>query len=431
MVMAYTVYCIQDDRQEWVRSLQDRLGEAAADIGDPADSVQVRDGFPAAAGTSTDAPAIVVYLGSPAAAASEECRQQVGAALAAGLSVLPCVDKLKNFAVHTPEGPLRRLNGVEWGTSDAPPSIIHFIRETLGLEERQRLVFLSHRRSDALALTEQLHDRLVKNRFWPFVDRFDIVPAEDVQKRIYAALEETAFVVLVESPDATLSEWVLEEVHFALRESLGMLIVTFPGTPPLAGTEGLPRFYLEQSMLTRQAAGNQESNPADGTGADDGQAGGSSALGGQRVLTRDALEKVVQQIEAVHSKALVRRRRRLVGHTRIAVQRAGLVPIEQPGGVLLVVEPGPDGIVTDQAPLHSLVGFSPRPPQPKDLYAVDSARARLGGPQTKAVLVHATAQVPQDASALLAWCRADRAITVLADHLVGAYWTDRLDRREP
>jgi hypothetical protein len=417
MVMAYTVYCIHDDRQAWVRSLQDRLGEAAADLGDAADTVQVRDGFPAAAGIGTDAPAMAVYLGSPAAATSEECRQQVGAALDVGLLVLPCVDKLENFLAHTPEGPLRRLNGVQWGAGDAPPSIIHFIRETLGLEERQRLVFLSHRRSDALALAEQLHDRLIKNRFWPFVDRFDIVPAADVQKRIYAALEETAFVVLVESPEATLSEWVLEEVHYALRASLGILIVSFPDTPPLAGTEGLPRFCLDKNQLTKETAGDSGSEPVPGSG--------------QFLLTPDALEEVLQRIEAIHAKALVRRRRRLVGHTRIAVQRAGLVPIEQPGDVMAVAEPGRDGIVTDQSPLRSLVGFAPRPPQPEDLYAVYSARQRLGAPQAEAVLVHATAQLPQDSSALLAWCQENRNITLLADHLVGTHWTDRPDRRGP
>jgi TIR domain len=406
--MTYTVYCIQDDREMWVRSLRDGLGAAVVDLGDSADTIRVLDSFPLEEEIDATAPAVVVYLGSPGGAGSAECSQQIDMALAAGLVVLPCVDSLANFVAHTPEGPLRRFNGIEWSTQDVPPPIVHFVLEALGLEERQRLVFLSHRRSDALALTEQLHDGLIKSRFWPFVDRFDIIPAEDVQKRIYAALEETAFVVLVESPEATLSSWVLEEVHYALRESLGMLIVSFPETAPLAGTEGLPRFYLDANKLTEELVDEPET--------------GRTYRTGQLVLKTDALGELLQEIETIHAKALVRRRRRLAGHTRIAVQRAGLVAVELPGDVLLVMDPGADGAASDNPPPRSLVRFAPRPPQPGDLYAVDSARVRLGGQQTEAVLVHAMPQLPQDASDLLKWCQGDRKIILLADHLVGTHW---------
>ena len=318
--MAYTVYCIHADRETWVRSLRDRLSTAVAGLGDPVDTIQVCDGFPSSAGIDADAPAMAVYLGSPGGAESEECSRQIDVALAAGLLVLPCVNESENFIAHTPEGPLRRLNGVEWPTEDAPQSIVHFALEALGLEERQRMVFLSHRRSDALAMAEQLHDRLIKNRFWPFVDRFDIDPGVDVQRRIYAALEETAFVVLVESPQAALSPWVLEEVHYALRESLGMLIVTFPETAPLAGTEGLPRFFLDESKLIQEVVEDLESQSAHRTH--------------QLVLTADAVEELVQEIEAIHAKALVRRRRRLVG------EFAG----EQPDLLLVLLQPAAEGV---------------------------------------------------------------------------------------
>ena len=92
-------------------------------------------------------------------------------------------------------------------------------------------------------------------------------------------------------------------------------------------------------------------------------------------------------------------------------------------------DPGADS-AADDAPPSSLVHFVPRPPQPKDLYAVHSARARLGGPQTEAVLVHPTSQLSQDSSDLLEWCLADRNITLLADHLVGTHWMNRPEGRE-
>lgn len=394
-MVIYTVYCVHDDRRDWADSLRHRLEETAANLGGRSSTVLVHDGLPGALQRDPSVPAMVVYLGSPAGAASVDCIRQVDEALADRLLVLPCVDRLANFTAHTPES-LHRLNGVEWTAEGAPPAVVHFVLEALGLEERQRLAFLSHRRSDALALAEQLHDELVKNRFWPFVDRFDIAPAADVQQRIYAALEETAFVVLVESPDAALSDWVLEEVNYALAESLGMLIVTFPGTPPLPGTQDLPRFYLD--------AGDLYPDP-----------------GGQAVLTTGALGRLVTEIESIHAKALVRRRRRLVLNTRTKARNAGFATIELPGGVLLVVNADADG-AADGGPPPYVVHFVPRPPGPADLFTVDAARCRHGDAQTEAVLVHATSRLTQDATELLTWCRADRKIRLIPDLLVGRDW---------
>lgn len=397
--MTYSVYCIHNGRETWVESLRRHLDAAVADLDaavadleDVTPAVLVHDGLPAKADRDANFPAVTVYLGSPAGAVSAECGRQVDQALADRLLVLPVVDSNANFPAHTPEA-LHPFNGVEWPADEAPPEVVHFILEALGLEDSQRLVFLSHRRSDALALAEQLHDKLIKSRFWPFVDRFDIDPAADVQQRIYAALEETAFVVLVESPDAGVSEWVLEEVHYALRESLGILIISFPEAKQLPGTEDLPRFDLTEDDL-------------------------DADQGGQCVLTADALGRVVQRIEAIHAKALVRRRRRLVLHTRAAAEKAELVVAELPHNVMLVRE---SSAAPGNRPRY-LVHFAPRPPQPKDLYALDSARDDHGGQDIEAVLVHATSQLPKDSSDLLDWCRTDRNIRLIADHLVGTAW---------
>lgn len=391
--MSYTVYCIHDDRDMQVSSLREGVAEEVAGLGGTGATVTVQDGFTPPA--DPDAIAVAVYLGSTRGAASAECGRQVAGALAAGLAVLPCVDDLANFEACTPAGPLRRFNGMAWPGQEVPPEIVHFLLEALGLEEHQRMVFLSHRRSDALALAEQLHDRLIRCRFWPFMDRFDIEPAADVQQRIYAALEETAFVVLVESPEAATSSWVLEEVLYALRNSLGLLIVSFPGVREMPGTQDLPRFYLEAADLVAQD--------------------------GQFVLADAVLGDLVAEIETIHARALVRRKRRLVGHARIAAERAGLVAHELPGDLLLVSAPWADDPASQQEP-RSVVHFTPRPPRPEDLYAAETARARLGGPGTEGVLVHPVTQLSGDRSLLLEWCRAGRNVTVLADYLVGAHW---------
>jgi hypothetical protein len=161
--MAYTVHCVHADRQDWAASLRAQLGQAVAGLDASASTVRVLDGYPAPAGRDPNSPAVVVYLGSPVGAASAQCSRQVSEALADHLLVLPCVSRLASFSAHTPE-PLHRFNGLEWPGKRAPAKVVHFVLEALGLEERQRRVFLSHRRSDALVLAEQLHDRLVKRR---------------------------------------------------------------------------------------------------------------------------------------------------------------------------------------------------------------------------------------------------------------------------
>jgi len=350
---------------------------------------------------------MAVYLGSEQAARSSRCGDEVKAAIDAGLVILPCVRELTSFMRDTPPGPLQRYNGVEWPDAEAPGTALHFVLETLGLEDKQRMVFLSHRRSDALSLAEQLHDGLIKSRFWPFVDRFDIQPAVNVQQRIYEALEETAFVVLIESPDAESSPWVLEEVHYALRHSLGMLIVSLPDVAPLGGTNDLPRFHVREEMLTSPTVSE----------ADDG--GGLPAE--QRVLAHDALEALIGEIESIHAQSLVRRKRRLIEHTVVAVERAGLTAREEAGNVL-IVNASDLGAGQKSRPPHSIVRFAARPPRPQDLYHADRSRLRLGGDGTGAVLVHAGPDLPQDGAELLLWCRNERDIALLPDHLVGQHW---------
>ena len=199
--------------------------------------------------------------------------------------------------------------------------------------------------------------------------------------------------VLAESPAAALSDWVLKEVNYAVKQSLGMLIVNFPDTNPLPQTEGYPRFYLDEDDLVGEQAD-------------------------RKVLTADALARLVHRIEEIHAHALVRRRRRLVARTRSVAEKAGFVAVERPRDVLLLTDASPVGDA-DDGPTRYLVHFVPRPPQPKDLYAADSSRDSFDDPPTEAVLVHATARLSQDSSDLLDWCLADRNIRLITDLRVG------------
>lgn len=382
--MTYTLWCVHADQRARVQALRRAIADIAGE-----GVVDVRDGF--AHGT-VDGPHVVVYFGSPAGARSPDCTEAVARALTGRLLVLPVVTDLAEFAAEAPVK-LRPFNGVPWGPQPAaPPALVHLVLEHLGLEERQRRVFISHRRSDALDMAEQIHDHLAKRRFEPFIDRFDIEPGEDVQRRIEESLSDAAFVLFLDSPEAHTSKWVIEEIHYALLHSLGVLVLRFPGVPPLEGTIDLPAIVLAED----------------------------SSVDPRRTLSDGELDHLAEQVEKIHAESLVRQRTRLVTHTTEVAIRAGFDVREQPGRFLLLYGPttaGPRG-----AAPHAVVTVTPRPPQPNDLFALDGLREIHANPAADAILVHPEVKLADHRAEFLSWCVGDRRMSVVPDAAVDATW---------
>src|SRR5439155_16144200 len=118
---------------------------------------------------------------------------------------------------------LSPLNGFEWSGTEPERRLARVLLEELGIEDKDRRVFLSNRRSDGLGAAEQLHDALSHFRFQPFIDRFGIRPGDDVQSRIADSLEQHAFLLILETSEAHLSDWVYDEVDYALSHTMGTL----------------------------------------------------------------------------------------------------------------------------------------------------------------------------------------------------------------
>ena len=120
-----------------------------------------------------------------------------------------------------------------------------------------------------------------------------------MQVEIADALEDHAFLLVLETPDAHLSDWVYDEIDYALAHSMGLLILQWPNGPtPIPGSLGLPRISLSEVDLERDSH-NYE------------------------VLTADAVERVVRDIEAAHANGLVRRRRTLLRGIQEAAEGSG------------------------------------------------------------------------------------------------------------
>jgi hypothetical protein len=334
----------------------------------------------------TSEPAVGVYLGSPAAAADPGCIATVDAALGRLQLIVPVVDDLTDFSAQVPPG-LQPLNGWRWFGPDAPRRLARLLLEELGIEERQRSVFISHKREDGLLAAEQLYERLVKSSFRPFIDRFDIRPGADVQAMIADALEAHAFLLLLETPLAHTSEWVYDEVEYALSHAMALHIITWPGNPTeVPGSGRLRRQHLQGTDL--------------------------ATAKGYQILTDGALDAAFSEIEGAHAVGLVRRRRNLLRSVEDAAVARGLRCTPLQSWRLLVEGPN----------RREVVAVSPRLPDVDDLRQLDMLRVGTRPNPPPGVLVHAARVLRDDRRNLLGWATGDRPLTLVPENAVGGYW---------
>lgn len=329
-------------------------------------------------------PGVAVYLASPSTLADPACTRLAEEAVESAVVVFPIVPTLTGYRDQVPEV-LYPLNGCEWGGADAAIRIARILLEELGIEERQRKVFISHRREDGLYAAEQLHEVLAQHRFRPFVDRFEMPPGAEVQTRIADALEEYAFLLLLETPLAHESPWVFDEVDYALSHTMGLHIVRWPGDlKAVPATDGLPRQQLARSDIRD--------------------------IMGYDALTEAALDSVLAAVEAQHARAMVRRRRYLLRSVEETAEGGGCNCAPLPGWRLLIEQGGGSDVVQVAARL----------PRVDDLYDLDLARMQVAG--DRGVVVHAARSLRDERKRLLAWATGERPLALVPETAIGGYW---------
>ncbi len=333
-----------------------------------------------------DRPYVGVYLAGPEAV-DDAIRDAVLRTLADGVVVIPVVVDLGEFHDLVPEY-LEHTNAVQWSDGADLARIIRILLEELGIEEQQRRVFISHKRDDGLGAAEQLHDVLSHHRFKAFIDRFSIGPGQRVQAEIANALEDHAFLLLLETPLAHTSEWVFDEVDYALSHTMGILILRWPGEPqPVPGSPGVPRLQLRADELVTDEHGYE-------------------------VLTSAGLDRVIAEVEAAHAWGLARRRRLIVQSIEEAALASGAsscTPLRD--WRLLVQQPN----------VSTVVATTPRLPTPRDLQALDTAALAMPGSPAR-LLVHSARSLQPELRVHLGWVVGEREITVMPENAVGGWW---------
>jgi hypothetical protein len=377
---SYTVEVLQVDREDWLDELRRAVAQELQLIGLHRSLTIIVSESP----DQFDGPGLTVFLGSEAAATDIGLVERLDNAVERARLVIPVVDQLGHYASHV-SPILRSINGLEWD----PERLARFIIEELGIEEAARRVFISHKRDDGLGAAETLHDELIRAGFSAFIDRFAIRKAEEVQPAIADALEDYAFLLLLETPLAATSDWVFDEVDYALSHAMGMLIVRWPGNPPeVPGSHGLPRLELSEAEITTDEHGYDVPTPA-------------------------ALNRLVAEIERSHAAAMVRRRRMLVGSIEEAAEFAGCGTRLSLPGWRMLIEKGKE---------RTIVATTPRLPTASDLQRLDEARNSMDE-SAEALLVHSARRIPAETKTHLDWVSATRRLSRTPENGVGAWWT--------
>ncbi|GAW49414.1 MULTISPECIES: toll/interleukin-1 receptor domain-containing protein [unclassified Nocardioides] len=382
MTVTYQVQVLHVDRPNWLAELRQAVAVELSDLGvHKSLSVNVTEDL-----LPGDAPAVAVVLVGPTAKDSGVLASGVRRAREDGLVILPVVDDLATFHAQVPES-LSQFNGFEWSGQEPERRLARVVLEQLDIEERDRRVFISHKRSDGLAAAEQLHDELTHVRFSPFIDRFGVPPGGDVQGRIADALERFAFLLLLETPEAHLSDWVFDEVDYALAHAMGLLILQWPGEPtPIPGSVGIPRLKLDPTDIQSNAHNYD-------------------------VLTPDAVDRIIREVEAAHAHGIVRRRRMLLRSVQEAAEGRGATCTALKDWTLEIS--GPRG--------RAIVAVSPRLPESEDLHRLDDTRDRID-PYADAVLVHAARRLDEPRRRHLEWVKGERRLELLPENAIGGEW---------
>ena len=328
-----------------------------------------------------DAPTVAVFFGGADAAVDLTL---VAAAIEAveGLrTIVPVVNDLESYGELVPSA-LLRINGFSWSGTDPARRLARRLLEELGIEIQQRRVFISHKREDGCLAAENVADYLSHSGFDPFIDRFNVPTGVDFQERIANELEDYAFLLVLETPLASESKWVFDEVNYALSRFMGLHIVRWPGD-----FDSIPAaFCLPRQQLTHDDL--EDSN-------------------GYDVLTSEALDSVLEEVEAAHAYSMVRRHRYLLRSAEDAAESAGCTCTPLGGWRLLADK----GLASD------VVQVTGRLPTPGELHSLDVSR--LVSSADAGVLVHGARRIEKERADLLDWVVADRPLALVPEHDIG------------
>ncbi len=229
----YQLILLGDTSNPACRSIRYRFFELLKERGLDDSLVAVLDGdlvlvAPGAGGYESSKPSFAFYFGklgheNEDIAAVERLKGNADA-------IFPIYFQAGRFQDEVPEE-LWTANGrlFEPGELD---SIVNVALEELRLLRKTRRVFISYKRSESLAVANQLYDILSRNQFNVFLDTYSIRGSADFQAELKHQITDCDVLVQLNSAKFMDSKWCREEISEANAHQVGVLQINWPGVHP-------------------------------------------------------------------------------------------------------------------------------------------------------------------------------------------------------
>lgn len=141
-------------------------------------------------------------------------------------AILPIHFQEGQFQNEIPEL-LWPINGLLFNAGNLD-AIVNVAFEALRLLRKTRRVFISYKRSESLAVANQLYDVLSRHQFDVFLDTYSVRGAADFQAELKHRITDSDVLVQLNSPKFMDSKWCRAEISEANAHQVGVLQVNWP-----------------------------------------------------------------------------------------------------------------------------------------------------------------------------------------------------------
>lgn len=323
----YQAVILDPSGSEYGAILRTTLIEKCAELGlSLGENLVVLDEHTYATAMDRRAPTAGVYYGI---ARTDACTEVAEAMRRAAIPVLPMVRDLNDCKTMLPQG-LKRLNAHRLDPQDKQQNeAASWLAEELGLLPTQRLLFISYRRDDSIAVAQQLDRALDSRLFKVFLDTHSIRRGALFQAVIEDRMADADVMIFLDTPNALTSRWVAEELTHAHRMGLGVFHIIWPEHQPYRELE-----LSKQLSLTREDFNN-----------------GVIAPGQSASLKEDTVGAIISEIESFRAQAFAARRTRVIKSFHRQVEGLGIQAVVDSDHCIQVQIPG-----QPTASIHPVVG---------------------------------------------------------------------------
>ena len=122
---------------------------------------------------------------------------------------------------------MKAINGKCY-TDEELDYIVNVAFEELRLLRKTRRVFVSYKRSDSVAVANQLYDLLSRHQFDVFLDSYSIRGSADFQAELHHRITDSDVLIQLNSANFMDSKWCKEEITEANARRVGVLQINWP-----------------------------------------------------------------------------------------------------------------------------------------------------------------------------------------------------------